>query len=55
VDVIDPTPILEAAQERLSKQSSKIQDYEIEVQQLRETLADYNVQVKLQDLQINYW
>lgn len=31
--------------ERLQKQSSKLQDNEIEIQQLRETLGDYNVQV----------
>jgi ribosomal protein L9 len=33
--------------DRLQKQSSKLQDNEIEIQQLRETLGDYNVQVKI--------
>lgn len=46
VDVADPSPILDSTLERLTKQSSKLQDYEIEVQQLRETLGDYNVQMQ---------
>lgn len=44
-DMPDPLPILEQAIERNHAQASKIQDYEIETKQLRETLAECNLQI----------
>ena len=39
-DVPDPLPILDQAIERNQQLASKIQDYEIETKQLRETMGD---------------
>ena len=39
-DVPDPLPILEQSIERNQQLASKIQDYEIETKQLRETMGD---------------
>lgn len=58
-DVPDPLPILEQSIERNQQLSSKIQDYEIETKQLRETMNDQAKEItelkskdkKLQELQ----
>ncbi|KAJ7375021.1 intra-Golgi vesicle-mediated transport [Desmophyllum pertusum] len=55
VDVPDPLPILEQAVVQQQK-VSKLQDYEIENKQLRETLEEYNTEfaeVKNQEVTIN--
>ena len=39
-DIPDPLPILDQAVERNQALSSKIQDFEIETKQLRETMSD---------------
>ena len=44
-DMPDPTPILEQAIERNQQLASKIQDYEIETKQLRETMQDQGKEI----------
>lgn len=44
-DVADPVPVLEHTLEA-QKSLSKLQDYEIETRQLRETLQDYNKEIQ---------